>query len=267
VASQYVATRLAKMLINKTSIKRHPGTLMRDTPYNDATYKFGFHTANYVARDEATDAMVQQAFGQLKEILEAPTVMVEAKIHLTDMFFVFARSNRSEGAFDFDRARKKFEARYSAEIKQLIASVVEHGLDQYLPEGGKCIYDYEENYFYAMYQLWSGNPNDAEGISKLRRVASYKLVQHPKIIESYWENRFQGNNNWIQNAELYLDIEDLIEITKQAGLTEKFQDRIDYWESTLNRKKEPLVAASLQEGFSTLHLQLSNLGYLTSDKS
>lgn len=263
VSSQYVADRLADMLIDETIIERHPGTLIRNSTYNDATYRFGFHVANYVARDEADGEMVERAFNLLKKVLTASTVMLETKIHIIHMFFVFSRSNNSENAFDFDRARKKFEARYMGEIKKMVSDVIEHGLDKYLPETGDSIYDHEENYFYAMYQLWSGDPNDKKGIGKLRRVASYKLAEHPEVVEAYWQNRFRGNDSWVENAELYLDIEDLIKITKQAGLTEKFQDSITYWRRNMNQKKESLVAVALKEGFSTVRYQLAHFGYLS----
>lgn len=260
--SEYIADRLAQMLINKTSIPRHPGALKSETPYSRATNMFATHLANYTAEDSASDETIDEAFYTLKRVLEAPTVALESKIHLLNFFFVYAQSNESENVFNFDRAREKFEKRHSLEVRKLISDIVEHGIDEYLPEHEKSIYDYEENYFYTMYQLWSGDPEDRGGIEKIRKVANYQLDQHPKIVESYWQNLFQNRRGLAQNPGLYIEMKNLLDVTSRIGLTEKVQSYVDYWTKEVGKEASSLVPATAKPEESTLVFQLRRLGYL-----
>src|SRR5690606_38396037 len=106
--------------------------------------------------------------------LSSDETLLEGKIIIINTLFVYSQQNRT-GSFELDRARLALEKKYANQLKQLITHVMTTGLDTYLPKTGKSIYDYEENYMYATYQMWSGDADDTEGIKKIREVASFKL--------------------------------------------------------------------------------------------
>lgn len=265
VVSRYLSIRIARVLSKRGLIRRFPGSLGPETPYQNLLYVFTFHLTNYIGRDDVDPGYIDEAFGLLKEVLTSDETMLEGKLIIINALFIYAQGSKS-GSIDLDRGRVVLETKYGLEIKKLISTVMSRGLDQYLPGTGKSIYDYEENYMYTLYQMWSGDPSDAEDIKKIRKVAAYGLAQHPVVIGHYWQNRFARSDNFVQNPELQVEIGTLIKATKEAGLESEYKDYIDHWTKDLNKKKEPVVPAGSNEGFSTVKMQLRKLGYIITTK-
>jgi hypothetical protein len=206
-------------------------------------------------------AYIDEAFGLLKEVLTSNETMLEGKLIIINAMFIYAQGNQS-GSIELNRARKVLEAKYATEIKAIISEVMDSGLEGYTPKAGVSIYDNEENFMYALYQMWSGDPADSKGIAMIREVAEYGLIDHPDVIGHYWKNRFPKFDNFVQNPELMIEVDKLIEITKQAGLTEEYKEYIDHWTNDLAKRKEALTPAGTNEGFTTVRMQLVRLGYI-----
>jgi len=259
MVSRILASRIAKVLSTKRLIPRFPGSLSSETPYQNLLYVFTFHLANYISGDDTPQDYVDEAFALLKSVLTSSDTMLEGKMIIINSMFVYSRSNQM-GSIDLDRARKAMEASHGSELAEIIREVMDHGLDIYLKE--RSIYDFEENYMYALYQMWSGQPTDHVGINKIRRAAINGLVTHKEVIGQYWENRFQTKDNFITNAELPIELEQLIAITVSAGLEARYRKYIDYWKNELGGKIEPISPAGERDGFTTLRMQLTKLDYL-----
>lgn len=53
-------------------------------------------------------------------------------------------------------------------------------------EQQKVIYDFEENYIFVLYNVWSGDPNDEQEIAKIRTIAERGLESNPEAIKAFW---------------------------------------------------------------------------------
>jgi hypothetical protein len=260
VVSRVLAQRIAKVISTNGLIRRYPGTLFSDSPYHNLLYVFTFHLSNYLNRDDADDSVVEEAYMLLKMVLESDETMLEGKLTIINTLFVYSQSNRN-GSIELDNARKKIESLFGVNVTDLIRKVMNEGLDKYMPPKGKSIYDYEENYFYALYQMWSGDPNDIDGIAKIRKVALNGLKSHHKVIGQYWEQRYQSKDTHLDNPSLQIELKDLIKVTKEARLFNKYKQYIEYWTKDKSGDR-PIQPATLKEGFATVRLQLVKLGYL-----
>jgi hypothetical protein len=263
ITSEIITERLARLIVIRNEIAVEPAVMRRQTSRDDSANEFTFHLSNYLSNDSASSTQVHDAYHMIKKIIESKHCPIESKITIIDNLFVYSQTAQSNTSYELNKARARIEDIYAVELKHLIESFTANALATYDPinKQRKSIYDYEENYFYVIYQLWSGNPDDVIELEKIRRIASYKLANKPEIIDSYWNNKFKLNESMSENPSFPLDLNSLIDITKKAGLYDHYLEHISYWQNQPDHVLK-IPIAQKQRGFSTLIYQLRTLKYI-----
>lgn len=147
-------------------------------------------------------------------------------------------------------------------------------IDIYLREE---IYKHEENFFYLLYQGWSGYKDAHDEIDNIRSIAAHGLEKYPGAIKLYW-NVYPFKNGWeswndliegdvffgtnINGALLYMPLDTLIDITNKSVLKddEEMQRRITYWKKMST--KQQFKDLQLKDDKTTLKAVLIARGYL-----
>jgi hypothetical protein len=252
---------------------------VEDTLFDEALYQFIFQFVSLAEKErekqEPSDDL-RSAFKALKDVFTSKSVPVGAKMLLLNSLANDDRSGmgsiHSRLEFAFQRLNKFF----GAEIKLLVKRVFKEFDDNYL-KGNEVLYEKEENFFFTMYQSWSGSKDENEEISKIRAAARRGLRNNVKALRLYWHQYplkegwrdlddvyrddafFSRNGN---SGILYMPLPDLIEITKKAKINDKeLRAKAAFWSKYL---KDPRLQNQfvLKDDKSTLRAVMNRRGLL-----
>ena len=254
-----------------------------DTEFDEAVYQFVFQILAVAEKDkskETPDGGLQFASKVLKQVLDSSAINIGAKYIILNSL---ANNERGGGSSIHQRLEAAFEKLlkyFKQDITDLINSVFEDSEKRYF-SGKQVIYKYEENFFYTMYQSWSGSKEARGEIDKIRNVAKRSLKQHPEAIKLYW-SKYPLKEGWRDlddvfrgdpffsgsevNNGLYMPLETLISITKQSRVDDKeIKAKVAFWEGV---SKDPRLQKSfeLKDDFSTLKAVLMKRGFLQKEE-
>jgi hypothetical protein len=201
--------------------------------------------------------------------LNSKNVSFENKFTIINSFANNTRGQGSEIHFRLEEAFKYLLGSWNNEIKEAIANVF-HAYESQYYDGQKIIYTNEKNFFYVMYQAWSGNPDSAKEIKLIRQVAERGLEKNPEAILKYWSRypyqeewqnlKFSESQNFMMldldgGNELYMPLEVLIGATKKAGIIDGLESgKVNLWERWL--KNGEYVSPAIRQDTGTLHAAL-----------
>jgi len=168
-----------------------------DTEYSEAIYQFVFQILAVAEKDkskETPDEGLKIIMKILKKLLGSSTIHIGAKYIILNSLANNERGSRSSINQRLVDAFEKLLKYFEQDIQDLIKLVFEDSEKRYF-SGKQVIYKYEENFFYTMYQGWSGSKEAKEEIDKIRNVAKRSLKQHPEAIKLYW-SKYPLKEGW-----------------------------------------------------------------------
>ncbi len=254
---------------------------MGDTVFDEAVYQFIFQVLTAVEKDRSDDFPsedLKHVFQAIKKVLLSKKINIGAKYTIINSF---ANNERGGGSSIHQRLESAFNEllrHYSAELKKIINAVFVDADKRYL-SGNRPIYENEENFFYVLYQGWSGSKDAKEEIRKIRSAARRKLIDYPDALKLYW-SRYPAKDDWRDlkdaliddpffsgrevNNSLYMPFETLLSVTKQSKIADKeIREKLSFWESV---KHDPKVKELflLKDDTTTLRAVLTRRGLLMS---
>ncbi len=218
------------------------------TFYDDVITQFAFYMTDVVERKMTSrkqTEVFERLWTMIDNILESTEIPLGVKYMLMNNFANLRSGGeihyRMTGAFkslmiDEDR-KKRIILRFEAVFN-------ERNCDYY--NGAKVLYSNEENFFYVLYQGWSGNPTDSDEIINIRKVALRGLNGFPNAIKQYWAewpsvSSVEEDDDYFgkRGTELYLPLRDLIQVTKDSkNGDEEILAKMKSWEDALKTMTE-----------------------------
>lgn len=265
--------------ITKKTIAPKP-LAIGDSLYDDAIYQFIFQIVVITEKerdDDIPSENIKKAFGFLKKVLSS-SINVGAKYIILNSLSNNERGSGSSVHFRLINSFQKLNKHFPDEMKKLIKSVFADGEKKYLSEKARgIIYKNEENFFFLLYQGWSGSKENTEEINKIRNAAKRGLKNYPDAIKIYWD-RYPYQEGWLSykdvvgadrfflsndtNTDLYMPLETLIKITKQSKIKNpEVSSKLKFWSKI---KDDDGVKARfvIQDDQSTLKSFLTRAGFL-----
>jgi hypothetical protein len=255
-----------------------------NTPLDEAIYQLTFQIVVLTEKERESEVPsdnLEESFNAVKSVLSSPKVNTGVKFIMLSSLVNNERGGGSSIHFRLENAFKKILRHYDSEMRSLVKAVFKEAEERYLT-GSKVIYKYEENFFYTLYQGWSGLKDNEEEINRIRAAAKRGLVNHPEAIKLYWrkypvgegwktlKDVFDGDHFFSMsdtNNPLYMPLETLIAITKQAKIKDpEIQAKLKLWESL---KDEPRLkeVSVIKDDISTLRSFLIRNGFLDAEIS
>lgn len=253
-----------------------------DTALDEAIYQLTFQIVVLTEKERDSDLPsnnLKEAFGAIKSVLTSPKLNTGVKFIMLSSLVNNERGGGSSIHFRLENAFKRVLKHHGSEIRLLIKSVFKEAKERYLT-GNKVLYKYEENFFYTLYQGWSGSKDNQEEINQIRAAARRGLVNNPEAIKLYWR-KYPVGEGWATlkdvfdndhffsmsdtNNPLYMPIETLIAITKQSKIKDsEILAKLKLWEKL---KEEPRIkeASVIKDDQSTLKSFLIRNGFLDTD--
>lgn len=251
------------------------------TIYDETLYQFIFQIVEVVERlgrfEQITDKDLTPVFNSWKEVLKSAHMTSGGKLIILNSYFNFEGGRGSDIHHRLLRVSRLFKQHFSDDVKTIISEVFKELDSRYL-DGNDIIYEREENFFFTMYQRWSGNPDNADEIGKIRATAKRGLEKVPEVVSLYW-TQYPFEDDWQTTRDiegfdlfgrdgtpLYMPMPDLIEITGKVTLENEDIDKIyrfwkNAWEDDSQRGRcEQLFA--LKTNNSTLCAILRGQGFL-----
>lgn len=274
-----VLDELTKRIINKT-IAPKP-LAIGDSVYDDALYQFIFQIVSITEKERNNDIAsdnLKKAFDFLKKLLSS-SINVGAKYIILNSLANNERGSGSSVHMSLVATFNKLYKFFPEEIKKLINGIFLDSEKRYFKKGARgVIYKTEENFFFLMYQGWSGSKDNLEEINKIRNTAKRGLKNYPEAIKIYWD-RYPYQKGWTsfqdvigadrfflsgdKNTDLYMPIDNLIKATKQAKIKdEEIISKMKFWSKI---KDDPAVKQryTVEDDQSTLRSFLTRAGLLT----
>lgn len=250
-----------------------------DTEYDEAIYQFVFQILAVIEKDrsnELPDKGLRFVLEALKILLESPTMNIGAKYIVLNSLANNERGSNSLIHQRLEAAFSKLLKYFDKEIRDIIKSVFEDSENRYF-SGNQIIYEREENFFYVLYQSWSGSKKEQKEINKIRHAAKRGLEQRPEAIKLYW-SKYPLKEGWRNfddvlkgdpffsgsevNNGLYMPLETLLSITKQSSINDKeIKSKVAFWEG-IKKDSRLEKAFELKDDFSTLKAVLIKRGFL-----
>lgn len=277
-----VATELCNRIVNN-KIELLPSIVQRDTMLQDALYQFCFQLLEILEHqrsDRKTAKETLSAINLFKLFLNSSKVDTGSKFVIINSFINVERGGASDIHFRLQRA---FEIMLKVDQKGVVDAIQNtfNEVDQRYLSGKEIIYDKEENFFYVLYQSWSGKKDNIEELGKIHEASVRGLENNPKAIKLYWDKfpapyNAQNYDDAIEDApffgsetrEFNITLEKLIEISeKQPKDTFDVEEKrkIDLWKKIINDKDDAgkyYQRCSLKDTNETLASFLIRRGYL-----
>lgn len=249
-----------------------------DTAFDEAIYQLTFQIVVITEKDKESDTPsenLRKAFDVLSKVLRSAKVNTGAKFIILSSFVNSDRGGSSTIHYRLESSFKKLMRHFDVEIRVLIKGVFAEADKSYF-KGNKIIYKYEENFFYTLYQYWSGSKDDIEGIKLIRYAAKRGLKDYPKAIKLYWDN-YPFSENWRNYRDVldddrffsrkntncvYMPLETLIDITKQMpSIDKEIEAKMKFWNS-ISRDPKLRELSDIVNDESTLKSYLIRNGFL-----
>lgn len=248
---------IAAELVNRLKQKKiaiRPITT-EDTLYQEAVYQLTLQLLYAIEKDtnqQSASVNLKLLFGLMDSFLKSSNVSIKAKYILLNSFTNNERGSGSEIHSRLTQAFDKLMKFFKNDILPLIKCAFDDADKRYF-DGKKVIYKYEENFFYVLYQSWSGKADQHKEIKKIRRAASRGIYRYPDAIKLYW-SRYPYDPKWQSfddllkdhsffsgdgNSDLYMPLHSLIKITKKANLADDdLSQKVVFWEKVLKHESK-----------------------------
>lgn len=253
-----------------------------DTALDEAIYQLTFQIVVLTEKERDSDIPsnnLREAFVAIKSVLSSSKLNTGVKFIMLSSLVNNERGGGSSIHFRLENAFKRVLKHYDAELRLLIKAVFKEAKERYLV-GNKVLYKYEENFFYTLYQGWSGLKDNQEEINQIRAAAKRGLVNYPEAIKLYWR-KYPVGEGWTRlqdvfdndhffsmsdtNNSLYMPLETLISITKQSKIKDpEIQAKLKLWEKL---KEEPRIkeVSVIKDDQATLKSFLIRNGFLATE--
>lgn len=222
-----------------------PLSMKGESAYHHLNYEFMFHLS--AAYERLRDNRPQQADEVLKEIgllltqyFHTKKILVGARMTLLHSLYRESRSDTIH--FQLDRMMEKLDEHSYFDAAQAVKAVFDDYKSDYV-SGEKSIY-LEENFFFVLFQYWTGDVNDDNSIQEIRKIALKNLHNYPRAIEYYWqmipysssgkypEDMFPDFDIGGGNIKPYMNLKDLIRATRKAVITDMDTlQKFKFWSS------------------------------------
>jgi len=253
-----------------------------DTEYDEAIYQFVFQILAVTEKDKSKDTPdegLNSILKTLKKVLESSAINIGAKYIILNSL---ANNERGGGSSIHQRLETAFEKLlkyFDQDVKDMIRSVFADSEKRYF-SGKQVIYKYEENFFYTLYQSWSGSKGAKGEIVKIRNAAMRGLERYQEAIKLFW-SKYPLKEGWRDlddvfrgdpffsgsevNNGLYMPLETLISITKQSRVEDKeIKAKVAFWGGLVNDSRLK-KSFELKDDFSTLKAVLMKRGFLNKE--
>ena len=209
------------------------------TQYDEVIYRFIYCAVDILERESIDSELpirnIEIVFDSIKEVLTSKKVTIGGKIIIINSYVNTERGQGSLIHNSLNSVFQKLNKYYKNELVNIIRGVFDDFNQKYVIEK-KVIYEEEENYFYCMYQNWSGESGNKIERKKLRTIAFNCLYKNPNIIRIYWDrfpdpSGYRNFNEMIndyrrsvnedfQTNNLYMPLRNLISATKLSKITD-----------------------------------------------
>lgn len=251
-----------------------------DTIYKSAIYKIIFLVLYLIRTSKDSpepDSKMQQAFKCLQNVLTSERVTVQAKYSILNSFVNNERGSGSEIHFELNDAFNRLNKYYRDELEKIIKDVMK----EYLKYRDKSIYGYEENFFFVLFQSWSGDVDNVKEIEIIREIASNGLANNEDALNLYWaqysyEEKYDRHIDdfpeyierdfdfWMKSEHqaLYLPLGVLCEITEKSDIPEDIRKKFTFWDKIYKQHKSWVDDKFKLISESTLCSVLINQGFI-----
>jgi hypothetical protein len=274
-----VISELSSRIING-KIEFEPMNV-EDTSLDEAVYQFTFQIVVVSEKEresERPSENIKKCFDILRDVLSSPKVSTGLKFIILSSLANNERGAGSSIHFRLENAFKRLLRYFDKDMRNLIKLVFKEDDDRYL-NGNQVLYEHEENFFYTLFQGWSGSKDNNSEIEKIRNAAKRKLEKFPKAIRLYWgkypvkedwkdlNDVFEGDRFFVMqdtNNPLYMPLETLLDVTKKAEIEDlDIKEKLKFWDSIKDtpRLKELSV---IKDDQSTLKSFMIRNGFLES---
>jgi len=248
-----------------------------ETIRREAVYQFSFQILEIFER-HGTIKERKQGIELLKSFLSASEIDTGSKLVVINSF---ANTERTGGTDINWRLNKVFD-----EMKELdkglihcLQSVFDEYDARYL-EGDRIIYDSEENFFFVLFQTWSGDASNNKEIEKIRKCALRALDQDLERIKLHldqydYENGWNTNNlsslidnfkirfDRFQGSNIYMPLDLLLKVVKKMNShDEDLNEKINFW-SSIKNNSEVRKALEPKDDAKTLRAVLTRKKFLS----
>ena len=277
-----VATELYNRIVNR-KIELLPNIVQNDSLLNLAVYQFCFQLLEVVEHQRSDKKLADEtksAVNLFKTFLNFKNVDTGSKFVMINSF---VNEDRGGGAGIHFRFQGAFETMLKVDQKGITDTIQNtfNEVDNRYLSGNEVIYDKEENFFYVLYQSWSGRKDNKEELDKIHAAAVRGLENNLKVIKLYWD-RFPAPPNaqdydeaveddhffGSETREFNITLKKLIEISdKQPSdvFNTEEKRKIDLWKRIINDKEDAdkyYKRCSIKDANDTLASFLMRKGYL-----
>ena len=277
-----VANELSKRIVSNV-IKLIPIQVESDYIRNRAVYQFFFQLVEILEQHQNNKNLkeeTKQAIDLFINFLSSDSVNTRSKFAILSSFV-----NRERGGgFDIHfRLQKSFEIMKRFKNKEIFAAIqhVFKEVDERYLSGNEIIYEKEDNFFYVLYQSWSGKKDNTMELRRIHEAAARGLKDSLRAIKLYW-SKFPappGANTYdeaveddyifgSETREFSITLVKLIEISEQKlnDFNDDEKRKIELWKKIINDKEEAekyYKRCSVKDKTDTLASFLIRNGYLT----
>lgn len=254
--SLHIVEEIYRRLIS-FQIPVEPRIVKSDTARDEAIYQFSFKILEIMEK-QRTDRTLKEdtksAIALFKKFLLSDEIEVGAKYRVINSF---VNSERTQSSSDINfrlvLAFEKMENYDKDGVHSAIKNAMEDFRKKYV-EGNQDIYEKEDNFFYVLYQSWSGNAADISDIEGIQKVAQKDLYKYPDAIALYWgkypylgdnksyEETVEDSYHMFTNSEgtdLLVPLKKLIEISEKADIANfELKQKISYWKRLSQNEEE-----------------------------
>jgi len=249
---------------------------LQDSIYSNLTYEFLFHLTEAIKRNrtsnkKARSQLLRQISDLLNNFFEAEFISIGAKFTLLNSIVREKRS--AETHWDLDKLLKELEDEKLFSVRNVVDKTLSHYRKKYI-ENKETIYENEENFFYVLYQYWTGDKSDQTSIKTINDIAERNLEKYPDVLELFWdmlpydestdiEDSFTDDFIRHNHGDLnpYLTLLTLVNKSLKANFKNKeLKKKINYWNKDLKKSNEAYIKAKPLKDVDTLMKTLINKG-------
>jgi hypothetical protein len=222
---------------------------MGNTVLSDAVYQFVFQIVAIVEKEKKPDVPsnnFNRAFIALKNVLNNIEIATGLKYIIISTLVNNEGGRGSDIHLRLNETFNRIRQFRGDDILTTIKQVFVEANGRYL-SGNRILYEYEENFFYTLYQSWGGNKDNINEIENIREAAKRGLEEFPKAIEIYWR-KYPISEEWrnfrdvldgdhfftmqYTNSLVYMPLETLIDVTKKSRIDDpQVLSKLYFWES------------------------------------
>jgi hypothetical protein len=253
-----------------------------NTALDEAIYQFVFQIVALMEKEKEAQLpseSIKQTYESLKLVLSSDKLPSNVKFLALSSLVNNERGGGSSIHGRLDFAFGKLRKYYDKELKELIKQVFDEYDNRYL-SGDKVLYDFEENFFFTIYQGWSGLGSSTKEIEQIRNAAKRNLMKYPVALKHYWR-KYPAETGWKTlddvfeadrffsthdtNHPLYMPLETLLEITEKANIDdEELKIKSAFWGSIKNDPRLKDVTTVVKDDDGTLRSFLIRHSFLES---